>query len=152
MRYDEIFLESFNQPYDYTWVERDHRWWFGNFKTENDDLVELIILDRQPGQPDDTWNITFNRNKNVGVSGKGNAFQIYATIIVMVKEFIKTKNPARIVFSASKERGTSRAVLYNQMLKRFANQIGYSFEQSPGGDMFGLPSTVEFVLTFDKQK
>ena len=132
--------ESFDQPYPWDWTHRSNYSWRAKFK----DVEVTINQELHNGIPD--WEIEFTRNGSINVTGEGDQFKIFATVIDVIREFIQRVNPERVTFSAEKEdlntKSTSRAKLYSRMVRTFANQLGYDFkEQSPYSDY------VDYVLT-----
>jgi hypothetical protein len=58
-----------------------------------------------------------------GVAGTGDAFRVFATVIDILRAFIKKYNPQRIEFNAEE---ASRAKLYDRLIKLVATEIpGY---------------------------
>jgi len=61
--------------------------------------------------------ISFDRGGSMGITGKGNAAQVFATVVDAINKYIKAENPGWISFSASEP---SRAKLYQHMVKRLS--------------------------------
>ena len=118
MKLYEIFDKI--APYKKTW--------------ESDDILdyEFIINNTKfetsfyKPEPNDPWNITFSdldaeiqnaqndEESGMGMTNKGNAFQVMSTVIAIIKEFLKLKKPTEIVFSSSND---SRTKLYLRLTK-----------------------------------
>jgi hypothetical protein len=82
----------------------------------------------------------------MAVTGEGDQFKIFGTVIAIAKDFIKLKRPGVLKFSAEKQdtktKSASRTKLYSAMVRRFASQYGYDFrEQSQYGDY------TDYILT-----
>ena len=61
--------------------------------------------------------ISFDRAGSMGITGKGDAAQIFATVIGAINKYINAEKPLWISFSASEP---SRAKLYQHMVKRLS--------------------------------
>jgi len=79
---------------------------------------------------DSVYNVDDSR---YNVSGTGNEFLVFATVIDITQDFIAKKHPRGITFSAKEE---SRMKLYSRFLK-----------QAP---KMGLPSTTEHDTSYDR--
>lgn len=126
--------EAFNAPYPMTWEHGDG---------SHDALVKLpdgtnlsIMFSVEYGDyGNEEWQVEFWRNNSQDVTGEGDAQRIFATVLSAIQEFIKTENPERIRFSASKEtdagdRNASRSSLYTSLVKRYARSWGYDVDVS----------------------
>lgn len=128
--------EAFDQPYPWKWGDRSsQRMWTASFA----DVVVIFSVDGA-GE----WEISFNRDGSQAVTGEGDQFKIFATVIDIAKDFISLKRPKVIQFTAHKEEietTSSRTKLYSAMVKRFANSLGYESKEKPFNDF------VVYVLT-----
>lgn len=134
--------EAFDQPYPITWEEGDY--------DSQDALARLpdghnlsINFNLESGGPegmDEEWHVEFWRNNSLEVTGEGDAYRIFATVMVAIQEFIEKENPERISFSASKEvepgqNSQSRAKLYDRLVQRYARAWGYKSTRADRGDV-----------------
>ena len=125
--------EAFDAPYPMTW---EH----GDDDESHDALVKLpdgtnlsIMFSKEYAEPDyveEEWQVEFYRNHSQDVTGEGDAQRIFATVLSAIQQFIKLEEPKRIKFSAAKQTGdmtpnVSRTSLYNRLVQRFANNLGY---------------------------
>ena len=128
--------EAFDQPYPWKWGDRSsQRMWTASFA----DVVVIFSVDGA-GE----WEISFNRDGSQAVTGEGDQFKIFATVIDIAKDFISLKRPKVIQFTAHKEETettSSRTKLYSAMVNRFANSLGYESKEKPFNDF------VVYVLT-----
>ena len=128
--------EAFDQPYPWRWGDRSSmRMWTASFA----DVVVIFSVDGA-GE----WEISFNRDGSQAVTGEGDQFKIFATVIDIAKDFISLKRPKVIQFTAHKEETettSSRTKLYSAMVNRFANSLGYESKEKPFNDF------VVYVLT-----
>lgn len=78
------------------------------------------------------WDAEFTINGSVKITGGGDAFTIFGTVIKVIDEFLKEYKPGILTFTALKNRNDkeSRIDLYRKMLQRMANKMGYSFEET----------------------
>lgn len=126
MKITEIITEAFDNPYAFNWSRGDH----GDY----DILVKLP--DGSPlniafeYQGDDGWHVAFDRGHSQEITGAGDAQRIFATVLYSIKQFIGKVNPEKLYFSASKDvepgqNPESRARLYERMVHRYAESLGY---------------------------
>jgi hypothetical protein len=130
--------EAFDQPYPWKWSDQSsQRQWTATFA----DVFVIFAVDYDGG-----WELTFARKNKMNVTGEGDQFKIFGTVIDIAKDFIKLKRPGVLKFSAEKEdtktKSASRTKLYSAMVKRFASGLGYDFrEQSQYSDY------TDYILT-----
>jgi len=100
--------------------------------------------------PEHEVNVIFTIGYEIKVTGQGEnvKFSIFATVIDIMRDYIRTNNPYRILFSADKidydgkaSSDTSRSSLYSALIKKFASNAGYILE-----DERNKSTEVEFVL------
>lgn len=83
-----------------------------------------------------TWTVNFvDRKFSTEITGAGDPFKVFSTVLATIREFIKDYGPKRITMSASKSKGESRSSLYSRMLKKYAKSEGYSFEEKSFSDV-----------------
>ena len=134
MRATEFVTEAFNSPYPITWEHGDE---------SHDALARLpdgsnlsIMFSLDYGEyGDEEWTVEFWRNNSQDVTGEGDAYRIFATVMTAIQQFIKTQEPERMRFSATKDtdsgdRNLSRSNLYTAMVRRYANSWGYQVDVS----------------------
>lgn len=89
-----------------------------------------IVFNRSFGSGD-MWSLEFFVGDSQDVTGEGDAYKIFATVIESIKKFIAIFKPTEIYFSAyKKDANNSRADLYLRLIKTFAKSIGFRFELS----------------------
>lgn len=82
------------------------------------------------------WEIEFKEAKTDKLMGKstfdltgsGNELEVFAMVKDSIKELIATRKPEQIGFIADKADGSSRAQMYERLLKKFTPP-GYEFER-----------------------
>jgi hypothetical protein len=95
------------------------------------------------------WKILFRNledgaaENGYGITGSGSATAVFASVMKILGDFIRQKQPDSGEFSASE---LSRQNLYIKMIQRFVSQFGYKMEMSdtnlgqkdPKGKTFGF--------------
>lgn len=122
--------EVFDQPYPWTWTMsgKNRGLWIAEF---NDVEVAINLLNAG------LWEMSFERNGSQAVTGEGDQFKIFSTVIDIAKDFVRQMQPERFNFSAHKdpdEATSSRPKLYSAMIKRFASGLGYDSKEKTSDD------------------
>lgn len=99
----------------------------------------------------DNFGIDFSVGKSMGKTEAGDEFRVFATVVAMMSEWIKTVGIEHVEsfdFGANKDEHASdgRARLYTRFAKRLASQLGWKLEQSTTRNR----STAFFKLTNPK--
>lgn len=98
-------------------------------------MISDCILLGELGIDKDYWDVEFSIGREFDVTGGGDAFAIFSTILDCLKTFIKKKKPEILKFSAYKSDDStdidsdSRVSLYSSMLRKFATKLGYDFKE-----------------------
>lgn len=137
MRFSEfIMAESLDSAYPIKWVKKNQELWDGWFKTSDGHTVRLQLICNGPQSYEVMFaRSTFDRKGSIDVTGEGDEFRIFATVIAMIKDFVDEMRPRVLIFTAFKgklsnsPKGDSRTRLYTQLCKRFGAKNGYSFEK-----------------------
>ena len=143
MKLAELF-ETFDKPYPLNWSEPDDEVtasmpWLGGDKrafAKLPDGTPLLIMFNHEG--DEEYQVEFHRSNSQDVTGEGDAYKIFATVLYAIQKFIKERSPEMIFFSGMKgNTGTnpSRTKLYTRMVQKFARQLGYNAYIEDQGDM-----------------
>jgi hypothetical protein len=129
-QFENFVTESFNQAYPLTWETGE----FGDIDAyaELPDGTPLSIMFNK--EDNDMWIVEFYRNNSQDVTGEGDAQKIFATVLTAIQQFIKKVKPKLVTFSAVKEGDPtgSRSSLYDRLVQRYANGLGYSLERHHG--------------------
>ena len=144
----QILDEAFNQPYRYNLKRINAFYYIGDFDLPDKGKVVMFIEGHEWSDTESAWSIKFQRHHpnrqhgSLGETGEGDAMRIFATVIAMIKEFIKKEKPQEINFAAHKpdwmvdlphdhpkrsKELTSREKLYKRLVKRYAGPMGYKF-------------------------
>jgi hypothetical protein len=96
-----------------------------------------------------TYQLIFEKYKSgTGITGTGNAAEIFGVVINGVIEYAKNKNIETFVFAAKEP---SRRKLYNAMANIIANKIGWNSFYDNGVYIISKKGAVENIETFDNQ-
>ena len=137
---EEDLNEALTEPSEYEWYKDTHEWQ-SKFSTKSGLKVSVGMY----GHRGNTWEIDFSTNAgdgyyNLGITNKGDAFEIFSTVIAMLHDFIKQMSPMKITFSASKD-DRNRAKLYKRMISKFIGMISYTVDVHDNGQ------DIDFVLS-----
>jgi len=79
-----------------------------------------------------TWEVIFSVDSEIAITGEGDGdeMRIFSTVLDIISDFIKNKDPEKLYFTAEKspDSGSSRIRLYNRLVKRFATSRGYKLK------------------------
>lgn len=129
--------EAFDKPYPYKLKKIDSLMYVAKAKTDDGSSLDIEFTAVEFDHV--VWNIVFYRNEKIKVTGEGDAMKIFATVLSAVQDFIKKVKPTEISFTAAKEPGEdgkgSRAKLYSRMVRTFAGKLGYTFDETPSGEV-----------------
>jgi hypothetical protein len=132
MKVSDIIMEAFTAPYSVDW-EHDIR--------SHDALVtlpdgtNLTIMFTLDDSRTDTWDVEFHRGLSQDITGQGDAYRVFATVLDAMQQFINTRKPNVLQFNATKtddsgEENLSRSKLYTRLVDRYARKWGYNVDTS----------------------
>lgn len=134
---DKKLTEAFDKVYPWKWTEKKDWGWAAKFK----DVTVTVATD----PTESAWEVKFSRNYSMEITGGGDQFGIFATVLDIMRDFVQKMNPRVITFSAEKEdqrtKSNSRPKLYSAMVRKFANQNGYDSKEKSQYDDY-----VDYVL------
>lgn len=137
--------ETFDQPYNIIWSKGDHGDWDAYTTLDDDTRLEIAFLD----QGENSWMVDFFRDDSTEITGAGDAYRVFATVLTAMRQFIKKKKPARLNFVAEKHYDPkgNRAKLYDRMIQRYIGGTGYNLskENMPGGATYSLTRAMQGV-------
>lgn len=144
MKLTNILLETFDQPYSWvSTVDKPHIKMY-EFTTSDGIRYEVYIGIDEP----QTWEVAFTANVNKRIkqdkTGTGDSIRVFATVMDIVKSFVKTTYVKMVSFKASKLEGTGRSKLYTALVNRYAPQLGF--------DVVSIKSGTENVIYTLKNK
>jgi GNAT superfamily N-acetyltransferase len=137
--------EAFDQPYDIRWSKGDHGDYDAYAELDDGTGLEIAFLDQQHN----SWMVDFFRDNSTEITGEGDAYRVFATVLTAIREFIVKQKPDKLNFSAEKQddpRG-SRASLYDRMIQRYISGTGYALTRQnyPDGATYTLTRTQQDV-------
>ena len=138
MKITEIISEAFDQPYNIRWSQGDHGDYDAYAELDDGTGLEIAFLDQQHN----SWMVDFFRDNSTEITGEGDAYRVFATVLTAMRQFIDKRKPAKLNFSAEKHddpRG-SRASLYDRMIQRYITGTGYALtrQDHPDGATYTL--------------
>lgn len=123
-----LLREILDEPYEWKWHRKGGYEWLATFAKppkegqgprREDSYIVQIEMDEVG-----VWEIAFgDAAGRQGITKSGDSFKIFATVLDIVKDFVKTNKPEWIRFSAKE---MSRDRLYRSLVKRYAPKIGYT--------------------------
>lgn len=137
-----FITEIFGQTYKWMWVQQTSLSHYADFYTDDGSKVLLALL-----RSDDYWEVEFARAGSEEVTGQGDAFKIYATVLDILKTWLKTHKGEKIRFIGNKDgkRG-GHAKLYRAMASKMVSSIGYEAVIEDPDDYYDGPGGVIFML------
>ena len=121
--------EAFNQPYPLKWQKSE----YGDIDAlaKLPDGSPLSIMFNLADMSENNWGVEFYRNNSQSVTGEGDAQRVFATVLTAIGQFIKKKKPDTLFFTAVKEEDPtgSRTKLYDRLVQRYANELGYNLQK-----------------------
>lgn len=106
-----------NQPADFVWKTQGNRSWEATFKIS--EAGYWVYLDGRDGN--EVGLVFSDAHGSEEVTGGGNAFQVFATIAVILRDYLAHRNPTSISFTA---KGASRTKLYQRLADQIAREVG----------------------------
>jgi hypothetical protein len=131
-----VVNEVFDQPLPFTLNDNDNEYVSYIFKTRDGikSKVLFVMLEGFDEDEDDIWELAFEVGERMDKSGERgqDAYSIFATVVAIVKEFIRTHPQVeRICFQASTNE-PSRKKLYDRMAGMMP-RLGFKLETSDEG-------------------
>jgi hypothetical protein len=132
----ELFLnESLKKPFPLT-ITSFNNYFAGSAKFKVDNKTHELKFYANYIGDEKTWNVTWmlnNRTVKV-IDDKLPVFEIYSTLVEFMRLFIKSAEPDKIEFLASKDSETSgrnsKQNLYMALADKMAKKLGYSISNS----------------------
>lgn len=94
------------------------------FKDSADREIEVSMLQFEP-YSSKIYGLAFTRNGSAQVTGDGEEFKIFSTVLSACRRLIEIDRPNVLFFAAELAHG-SRANLYRRMINKFAPELGFT--------------------------
>lgn len=92
----------------------------------------------------DSYEIQFSRDGSFAKTDEGDSLRIFATVLDVVKRFVKFAKPDELKFTAAKDFGkNNRERLYKRMGKTLGTKLGF--------DYFDMPSDTDTSFSLTKK-
>lgn len=119
MRASEILTELFDPKagFDLKWDAGSSTEQFATAYDRQGRAIDISFI-----KSEGLWDIEFERDGAMDITGGGDAERVFATVINAIKIFVDKVKPEFIVFSAKEP---SRQSLYKALANRVGRQIGY---------------------------
>lgn len=127
-------FELFQQPYEWKEERSSLKGAFYSFTTGEEDYRVRIAVTEDPseGYKIQFWKLQFRGDlasaPQERITKTGKAFQVFATVVDIVKSFLKKKKDVEIISFEAKE--PSRQDLYVRIIKTTANDIGFKLDET----------------------
>lgn len=119
--------ELFDKVADWSWFALDPY-----YKLASSKQVDLTVEVVRTVVDGNDWEISFVRGDTMKVSGDGREFEVFATVLAIIDDFIETNDPDRLTFRADDT--ASRIKLYTRLVNRFAASHGFSCQVTQSND------------------
>ena len=140
--------EAFDKPYRYNLAKKMDNFYIGEFDLPDGGDITVFFEKHEWSDDESSWSTKFQRTHpsrphgSLDVTGEGDAMRIFATVIAIIKEFIKKEKPQELNFAAhkpewmtdlphghpdKKKEMTSREKLYKRLVQRYAGRMGYKY-------------------------
>jgi len=117
--------ELFDKPARWKLVKNDS---FIEYRSSiNGKKLEVIFDKTSYINNTNNWKVLFNVDGKYSFTGEGDEVKVLSTVLDIMSDFIKTKEPDQLIFAAEKSvnDSDSRIRVYNRLIKRFATSHGY---------------------------
>ena len=142
------FTEAFDQPYYLHWEHSND----GDVRAVaelpadegyyNEGLLHIVFEPHRDNKDGSVaWEVEFWRNEYQDITGEGDQFRVFATVLQAINEFVAKYKPINLSFTATKkvepwQKSMSRANLYDRLVQRYARASGYrAFRADTGNNV-----------------
>ena len=144
----DLFTEALSNPYPADLIRINNQKYRAISKL--DDGGELKVDIEGDEHIDDydhmDWQINFHRNGVQSVTGDGDAFRIFATVMKLIRDFVKKEQPKYMSVSAAKDKKSKgknvlqgRERLYKRLLQKdVGSKYSIDTQTSSSGTMFAM--------------
>jgi hypothetical protein len=106
----------------------------------NEGLLHIIFEPHRDNKDGSVaWEVEFWRNEYQDITGEGDQFRVFATVLQAINEFVAKYKPINLSFTATKkvepwQKSMSRANLYDRLVQRYARASGYRAFRADAGN------------------
>lgn len=135
-----LLREMFDKVLPWEWIQHDQGEDVARFDL-SDKTGYTVTFEKQHGRVGmDNWSASFERyeigannrlSNSAKITGTGQSMSVFGTVVDIVKDFMKSKDPNQLMFTADKQE-PSRVALYRRMVKMFPSNK-YEVEQYADG-------------------
>ena len=135
------FTEALNRPYYLHWEHSTD----GDVSAvaelpANEGHIHILFEPHRDNKDGSVaWGVEFWRNDSQDITGEGDEFRVFATVLQAVSEFVAKYKPMNLSFQATKkvdqgQKPQSRANLYDTLVQRHARASGYRAFRADAGN------------------
>ena len=135
------FTEALNRPYYLHWEHSND----GDVSAvaelpANEGHIHILFEPHRDNKDGSVaWEVEFWRNDSQDITGEGDEFRVFATVLQAVSEFVAKYKPMNLSFQATKkvdqgQKPLSRANLYDTLVQRHARASGYRAFRADAGN------------------
>jgi hypothetical protein len=129
-----LMIEAFDKPYRWQLKKDDEIQ--AKYQAVTDAGDKLKVSFDKATHRDGKDKLVFSVAGETGTTGGGDAFKIMATVLDIIRDYVKNNEPKAIWFAANKDEYfgkdssevQSREKLYTKMVERFAKKAGYKLK------------------------
>jgi len=147
-----LLLELFDRPLQYKKVNSSSQKDSFEFTTSSGIIINVNVFKiqdfRQAGVDIDGTGIGFDfqntefKGDKEGITGTGDEFEIFSTVLTIIKKALVEHDPELVAFGAHED---SRQTLYDRMIKVMQRKYSYELLDTPPV-MFPLGNSKYYVL------
>ena len=151
LNFKQHLNEVLNKPYSYDRPKKfadpkADKAYAAYFETDDKSEIDVIFTGRE--HMDDTdhldWEIEFKRDGSQTMTGEGDAMRIIATVMKIVKDFIKIEDPKYMNLGAAKPKGSDKKLsgrerLYGRLIqKEIGSKYKVRVDNSSSGTVWNI--------------
>ena len=128
----EPISEAFDAPYPFEAVKLTDQREIWKFRTTKGEYYYVTLRTKIVLSKILTWLSFENSDYETTVTGTGDAFRVFATVIAILKDFVRRSHPDKLSFAG---KGESRQKLYDVFAQRLSSVLpDYSFDIATDDD------------------
>lgn len=132
---ESVINELFNGPVPYKW-KRENNDWIAKFQIEDLSFEAYFTFSFGTEKPEYIFGFEYlDADDTHANTGLGHEFEVFATVIAILKEFLTKKKPYAVEFYGDKSDGKGK--LYDFMIKKMKSQaqsMGYAVDKTDNAE------------------